>query len=257
MGGFGGGGEKVLARGDFDGVDIWHGEMAEGETIEESSWEQLAAGYGASKRTIYRWAEEGAPVRAPAQMPGWWAIHRRNRCPPGVEAFAARCSGRVAEGPPGVQAGEVAEEVLAPFELSDSLGGGYAGMLRQAEGWAEVCYRQLAEAGRKSEEAEIDKWKQRWEKALEQVRKLKKDGARIRIDEGEAWDIREAREEARLVLRQMDADVKAMWRRLRPRIKVAVDERAEDRIWAAGWEEVKRGWQETRFAAVLEELGAA
>lgn len=144
-------------------------------------WQAL---YDTDHRQLRRWHRHGedkrdaVPFDHPARMPAWWARNMKHRVPPKILSAAATV--RESEGGDGEPSAEKLQSVGAVaatgigFDLEGSaVAEGEA--VKQARQVVGAYFAQLKQAADLGKLDDVQLWQQRWEKAVESLRKQEKD----------------------------------------------------------------------------------
>jgi hypothetical protein len=184
-----------------------------GKTTDESlafgSQAEAAAWWGCSLRTYQRWVKMGAPMDRPAAVPGWWARHcaethgQRRRDP----SWVAKALGQWRqEQSPEMEDGGAAEEIVeaearrsASLDPAEQAGVemNFEEQVRRQRVIVNAHYLRLVEEYKAGKDITVHE--RRYQAALEQLRKMEKDAAKLKIEAGRAWD----RDEVRAVVKDM------------------------------------------------------
>lgn len=208
--------------------------------------------YGKKKRTIQYWVEKGEahlpaplypPLDCPQDMPGWWDTVMDQKCPQPVLDAALRASGGgqpaptppATESPSAQQSAPVATSAGAPAPLDVALPD-YEIRLQRNLSQRDAAHTALLDAQEEQPPrlAHVDLCRrefQQWEKAVMEAEahalEMRKESGRLVSKELEEIELGH-------LLSSVALSIRALYRRLKPKLKECPDDAAEDAVWQDG-----------------------
>lgn len=217
---------------------------------------ELAAFYQCSPRGLKKWIAAGRrhdppevpPLDEPAAMPGWWAKCMKIRVPSLLVDLAAGAAKA-----PDVQSQETVSSGSADLFAQATTAAAPAGdaleQLRQATARASAAYE--AEAAKPVlDEARLRLLKREWLELHEALRKSGGAGLEALISSGELLPRADVEKEWSELHRTLLQSLRAMWRRLRPKLQ-GLDERLQDGEVQAELDRLFESLKASRFAAAV------
>lgn len=230
------------------------------ERVAFSSQAEGAAWWGCSVRTFQRWCEMGAPMEEPGKVPGWWARHcaethgQKRRDPSWVAKALARWR---AGSEPVREEAEAAEAMVeaearkaASLDPAEQAGTemNFEEQVRRQRVIVNAHYLRLVDEYKGGRDITVHE--RRYQAALEQLRKMEKDAAKLKIEAGRAWDREEVRSVVKDMVNALNGGLDYLHARLEKRLGLSPEQVAAVKEVAG---ELKQIWRENRLGLEVGE----
>jgi hypothetical protein len=227
---------------------------AGGDRVEFGSQKAGAEWWGCGIRTFERWIARGAPMDRPGEIPGWyakWAMenHGQKRKEPRwvADALERWKGGKPVEMenrpevPDEMEAEARRAAAMSPME---SVGNGmdFEEQVRRQRLIVNAHYQRLVGEYRRG--TDITVHERRYQAALEQLRKMEKDAAKLKIEAGRAWDREEVRAVVKDMVNALNGGLDYLHARLEKRLQLTAEQVAVVKEVSS---ELKQQWRENRL----------
>jgi hypothetical protein len=228
--------------------------------------EAYAQELGYSVRALKLWRKIGNEAEPPdpcpldnyAQLPAWWSRRMKQKVPTRIVEAAAKASGQaVVAGlplfaePPKVDHPEEAKDVQRAVVVEEAEVGLSASLdrIRRAEAVASRAYLEAVE--QKLDAGVIEQRQRAWERTLEALRKIEKDGAELLKTTGELVRKSDLKAVLLPIHRALATGVRSFLRRMRPKLE-GLNPTEQDKVWAQETEALFRKMNECQFTGPID-----